>query len=145
MCNAHNQDSLILVTFFCYHIIVYAAKLFPTFYLHTFLNTLFNKFFTISLFHLNIIFSFFVYSFFNLSLFFIYSFLTAIFFKSHNDNIFKYSINHISQQSFYSILFKYHFFKWSCLTTIIYSERLYIFNINKIDDTLILNNIFEIN
>ena len=61
-----------------------------------FSNTLSNRFFIYSLSQLNIISSFFFYSFFNISLFFLYSFLTdifvkfptTIFFKFHN--IFKF-------------------------------------------------------
>ena len=74
MCNAHNQvDSQTLVTFFCCYIIIYATKLFLTFYLHTFSNILFSRLFIISLFYLNIIFLLFFYSFFILFLIFLYS------------------------------------------------------------------------
>ena len=62
-----------LSLFFCCHIIVYAAKLFPTLYLHTFSNTFSIRLFIISLFHLNIISSLFLHSFFILFLIFLYS------------------------------------------------------------------------
>ena len=60
------------------------------FELPTFSNIFSYRFFIYSLSHLNIISSFFFYSFFNISLFFLYSFLTTIFFKFPTTIFFKF-------------------------------------------------------